>query len=357
MGCTNKPAESEVLLKDAYASQFKLGVALPNKDIDPAEKKLLKHYLTVTPENAMKPGVLQPRLGKFTYEFADKILRIAHENNMTVNGHTLLWYDHCPDWFKVDKEEATRRALEHIRTVVTRFAGQVVSWDVVNEAISAKDGPNEYLRTGDDCSNNITEDLIYDAFVTAHQADPLAELYYNDFDLEYNGKRGRLLKLLDNLEKRGTPITGVALQGHWTTESPTIAEIEKTIQMLNGRGLKVVISELDINVIRPLLPGKKDPKDEQGQAEAYEKIQEIFANGIPAEIDQKLTNRYKELFELFRRQAKAIDRVTFWGLHDGRNWLVTKNYNYLPEDTSTSLPFDKNKIQKNAFKAILDAGQ
>ena len=212
-------AEAPESLKEAYGKKFDVGVAMPSAKLSEAERNLFAtHFTAITPENAMKADTIYPKDGKYVFQEADALVDLARQNNLKVNGHTLVWHSQCPDWFFMDAGKAAKRDLvlkrmrEHISTVVKHFRGKVFSWDVVNEAIADDQG---YLRQSK-WLNSLGEEFIAEAFLAAHAADPEAELYYNDYGIESPEKRAKTIKLIRELKRRNIRIDGIGIQGHWT---------------------------------------------------------------------------------------------------------------------------------------------
>ena len=136
-------AENPSNLKSAYGQWFEMGAAIPGPELSDAEQNLLvNNFTNVTPENCLKPGAIEPAEGKFTFEAADAFVAFAQAKGLKVNGHTLVWHQHCPDWFFVQEGKpadgalVSQRMREHITAEVSRYRGKVASWDVVNEAIA-----------------------------------------------------------------------------------------------------------------------------------------------------------------------------------------------------------------------------
>ena len=292
----------------------------------------------------MKPAALQPAEGRFRFAKADALVEMARANGLSVNAHALLWHKQCPDWFfmkngrQAGRERVLQRMRFHIDTVAGHFAGKVQSWDVVNEAIDDKD---EYLRKSK-WLTSIGEDFIAEAFIAAHKADPKAELYYNDYDIERQPKRDKALRLIRDLKQRGAPIHGIGIQGHWKLDHIPFQDIEDAITAFHSKGLKVAITELDIDVGKRKTDGADVGALEQASADLY-------ANGLPDDIQQRLADQYAQLFALFLKHQDKITRVTFWGLHDRRSWL-----NYWPfQRTNHPLFWDRNLQAKPALSAVL----
>jgi endo-1,4-beta-xylanase len=220
---------------------------------------------------------------------------------------------------------------DHIRTVVGRYKGRIHGWDVVNEAVD-EDGS---MRKSP-WQVGIGDDYVAKAFEFAHEADPDAELYYNDFNLEKPMKRAGVIKLVKDLQTRNLRIDGIGNQGHWRLETPAIGEIEGALVELHSTGLKVMYTELDINLL-PNAPPGADPA-----------VANPYANGLPDDVQQQLARRYADVFRVFLKHADAVTRVTFWGLSDADSWLNRGRANY-------PLLWDRQRQPKPAFNAVVDA--
>jgi endo-1,4-beta-xylanase len=340
------PAVRTASLAKTYAPYFAIGAAIPSANLSPAEQQLLfKHFSTLTPENCMKPYHLQRAEKQFEFAKADALVAMARKNSLTINGHTLLWHNQCPEWFfKQGEQAATReqvlaRMRTHIATVAGHFAGKVKSWDVVNEAID--DGKN-YLRNTQWLSH-IGEDYLAEAFIAAHKADPKAELYYNDYGIEMPAKREKTLRLIRDLKKRKAPLHGIGIQGHWTLDRIPFKEIEAAIIAFHAEGLQVMITELDVDVVPRKTSGAEAGTKEENKNDPY-------AKGLSPEAQKRLAEQYAQLFSLFLKHHEKISRVTFWGLHDGRSWLN----NWPSKRTNHALMWDRNLNSKPALTAVLE---
>ena len=343
---TASAAEPPATLKDAYGKFFAVGAALPGKGLTEAEEHLLAvQFTNFTTENCLKPGHVQPSENTFDFEEGDALVALASKHQLKINGHTLLWHTFCPDWFFEDGGKPAARDLvlsrmrTHIAAVVGHYQGKISSWDVVNEAISDK--PEEYLRETK-WKTSIGEDYILDAFLAAQKADPSAELYYNDFGIEAPVKREKALRLIRELRDRGARVDGIGIQGHWQTGKVPLNNIEDSIAAFHEAGLKVMITELDLDVV---------PRQSTG-ADASQKEKDLddpYANGCPPQVLQQQATDYAALFRLFRKHADKITRVTFWNLHDGRSWL-----NVWPRKrTNYPLLWDRQLQPKPAFAAVM----
>jgi GH35 family endo-1,4-beta-xylanase len=246
-------------LKETYKGDFLLGVALNPRqfsDTDPKTTAVITHeFNCATAENDMKWEALEPRPNSFRFEQADKFVEFCRKHSLVVIGHNLCWHTQLPAWVSKpdpDQETLTKEVLlarlkNHIQTVATHFKGKVLGWDVVNEAIN--DGDGEYRKSV--FFRVIGKEFLPLAFKWAHEADPDAELYYNDYNLDADdAKRARAIELVKYLREQGAPIHGIGLQGHYNLSTPTTAKIDETIRMFADLGLKVVITELDVEAIR-----------------------------------------------------------------------------------------------------------
>jgi endo-1,4-beta-xylanase len=256
---------------------------------------------------------------------------------MRVVGHTLVWEQQTPAWvFKgADGKDASRELLlqrmrEHIQKVAGRYRGKLKGWDVVNEAVAG--GGTDML--GDSPWKRIIgEDYVAKAYEYAHQADPKAELYYNDYGLENPVKRERTIRLVKSLLDQGVKIHAVGNQAHWNLTNPAIAEIEQTLKDFAALGVKVNFTELDINLYN---------WDDKG---------DIYQADVPAAVLEQQAARYAAIFALFHQYRQHIERVTFWGPTDLYSWL-----NYFPmKRTNHPLLFDRAGLPKPAFRAVADA--
>jgi len=197
----------------------------------------------------------------------------------------------------------------------------------------------------------IGADYIEKAFEYAHEADPDAELYYNDFNLENEPKRNGALALIKKLKSEGVPVKAIGLQGHDTLDWPTPEQQDATITAFEKLGVKVSITELDITV---LPPATRQPTAEvTSKTESNEKLNP-YTTGLPDAVQQKLAKRYEELFAVFVKHHEAMERVTFWGATDADSWR-----NNWPARGRTDYPllFDRDGVPKPAFEAVIRAAE
>lgn len=349
--------EAQTTLKEAYGKDFLVGAAL-NEAVfsgqNPDEAALVaQQFNTISPENVLKWETVHPDPGVFDFTAADKYVDFGVKNKMFVVGHNLIWHSQTPKWVfedeagkPVGRDMLLARMREHIFTVVGRYKGRVGGWDVVNEALT-EDGslrPSPWMRI-------IGEDYLLKAYQFAHEADPHAELYYNDYALENMSKRAGAIALIKKLQSQGVHLAAVGLQGHYRLDSPAASEVGETISAMSKLGLKVMITELDVDVLPHV--------DRFGEADvslSYSPRPEWnpYTNGLPDSIQQRLSQRYADLFAVFLQHREVISRVTFWGVTDSDSWL-----NGWPVRGRTAYPllFDRAGKPKPAFLAVVNTAQ
>lgn len=337
-------------LKDAFAGRFTVGAAIsPRHFSNPAYLTLVKgQFNSVTAENEMKPAPLLKAPGEYDFTQADEFMKFAEANGMEVIGHTLIWHSQSPAFLFEDaagkplpREVALKNMRDHIFAVMGRYKGRIKGWDVVNEAVSDGGGLRDTpaLRA-------IGPDYLLKAFQFAAEADPGAELYYNDYNIDLDYKRPSGLKLVKELREQGARIDAVGIQGHYMV-TQSLTEITKGIQAYLDAGFKVAITELDVDVL---------PRNNQGGADISAVEREgldPYRNGLPTEIQTKLADWYAAYFRYLVSQPGVI-RVTFWGVGDGQSWL-----NNFPVRGRTNHPllFDREFRPKPAFFSVLEAAK
>jgi len=335
-----KPADSKGL-KDYYKNYFPMGVAVSVNALTAYRPLILSQFNSLTPENAMKMGPIHPQENKYNWKDADSIVNFAQKYGLRVRGHNLCWHEQTPYWLFIDstgnrvsKTVLLKRLHDHIFTVVKRYKGKVYAWDVVNEAID--DDSTKFLRNSlwyQICG----DEFIVKAFQYAHEADPKAQLFYNDYNTERPQKRERVYKLLKMLVDAKVPINGVGLQAHWSIYEPQASDLQKTIQEFSSLGLKVQITELDVSIY----PWEKNTRSlKPGESDIY-----------TPELEKKQAEKYAEMFKIFREYKKVITGITFWNVSDKYSWLdeypVKGRKNY-------PLLFDQNQQPKKAYWSVVD---
>lgn len=284
---------------------------------------VLKEMTSITAENAMKMNYISLGRKKYNFEDADYVVNFGVENNLRIHGHTLIWSRATPPaWianFVGDKEEWKEMMKEYIQDVVGRYKGKVASWDVLNEILNDN-------GTLFDCIwlQKIGPEYIELAFRYAHEADPDAILFYNDYGHEYShARRYTVYHLTDSLARKGVPIHGIGLQMHTHTNRPT-SDIRYAIMAAGSTKLKIHVSELDISVN----PDKK--ADAKFTEELALKQKESYRAAAKAMADLPAEQRFG---------------ITMWGVHDPSSW-ASRNPDWV-------LPFDDKFQRKPAYDGLL----
>ncbi len=353
---------SDKTLKDVYKKAFLIGVAV-NPAITSGRDKasqdiVIKHFNSITVENVMKAALINPRPGVYNWGPADDYVAFGEKYNMFIIGHTLVWHNQVPAWFFTNaegkpntKEEQIERLRSHIQAVAGRYAGRVHAWDVVNEVIG-EDGNYRPTSWVNAFGNGDT--LVKYAFRFAAQYAPNTELYYNDFNAWRPSKRDGIERMVKMLQKEGIRIDGVGMQGHWGLNYPKTKYIEDAIDAYAGCGMKVMITELDVDVLPLTREGQiigQSMSERQFQLEEFKEFLDPYQKGLPANVQQQLTKRYEELFSIFYKRRDKIARVTLWGVEDGMNW---KNDYPVPNRTNYPLLWDRQRKPKPALNAVLN---
>lgn len=359
--CTSLTTPAPRALKTAYQDDFLVGAAV-NEAItrgeDPASAEvLLQHFNSITAENVMKAEVISPSRGIYNFAPADAFVEFGQRHGLHMVGHTLVWHNQTPAWFFVDEagkpnapEAQIERMRQHIEAVAGRYAGRVQAWDVVNEVI---DDDGSYRPTSWVNSVGDGDTLVRHAFQFASQYAPDTELYYNDFNAWRPAKRDGIVRMVKMLQEHGIRIDGIGIQGHWGLNFPKREYIQAAIDAYANLGLKVMITELDVDVLPLTREGQiigTGMAHPQFQLEEFRAYLNPYQQGLPASVQQQLTARYQDLFELFYENRDKIDRVTLWGVHDGMSW---KNDYPVPGRTNFPLLFDRERQPKPAVDAVL----
>jgi len=344
----------EPTLKDAYKGAFVVGAALNERQFTGRDtlgaRLVAAQFNSISPENALKWQSIHPQPGVYAFEMPDQYVAFGEQHGMKIIGHTLVWHSQTPRWVfqNPDGGDASRDTLiarmrDHIHTVVGHYKGRVAGWDVVNEALN-DDGTlrqSPWMRI-------IGEDYLAMAFNFAHEADPDAELYYNDYSLPNPAKRDGAVALIRSLQEKGATVTGIGMQGHYHLTSPSLEEIDAALQAFSSLGINIMFTELDIDV----LPGRQQNQsaDISNRGEMAEGLNP-YVDGLPDTVQEELANRYADLFGLFYNYRDTIDRVTFWGVTDGDSW---KNNFPIRGRTNYPLLFDRQHHAKPAFDAVIE---
>ncbi|MDR3734110.1 MAG: endo-1,4-beta-xylanase [Acidobacteriaceae bacterium] len=345
-------AQSPTTLKDAYRGAFYIGTALNADQIKGKDARGVKivtaQFNSITPENALKWERVHPEPDTYDFSLPDQFVKFGEKHHMFIVGHNLVWHRQTPDWVfqdahgnQISRDALLKRLHDHIFTVVGRYKGRIQSWDVVNEALN-DDGTLRESKW----QEIIGEDYLIKAYQWAHEADPSAELNYNDYSLEQPAKRSGAIALIEKLQAAGVKIAVVGIQGHDSLDWPTEALEDETINDFAKLGVKIAITELDIDVLPNVsthtadisLHVKADPKLNP------------YVHGLPDAVQQKLAMQYGRLFRVYMRHRDVMSRVTLWGVTDADSWR-----NNWPVEGRTSYPllWDRAGKPKPAFDAVL----
>jgi endo-1,4-beta-xylanase len=350
-GATNQNNQAgPATLKDAFKDDFLVGAAVNRLQFYGEDKRgvpiIKAQFNSITPENVLKWQSVHPSPGKFDFAAADRYVEFGETNHMFIIGHTLVWHHQTPRWVfededgnPVDRGVVLQRLREHILTVVGRYRGRIKGWDVVNEALNddgtLRESPWKKL---------IGDDYIEKAFQFAHEADPQAQLHYNDYALENLRKRHGAIALIKKLQAEGIPITAVGLQEHVKMDWPSTNQVDETISDFARLGVKVMITELDVDVV-PATQGNRAADITLNAQQATNA--DVFAAGLPEDKQQALARRHADLFRVYLKHRADISRVTFWGVTDGDSWLNSRGRTNYP------LLFDRAGNPKPAFEEVI----
>ncbi|MCP4437625.1 MAG: endo-1,4-beta-xylanase [Aureispira sp.] len=279
----------------------------------------MNQFNSITAENIFKPVYLHPNENTFNWVEADQLVDFCETNNKRLHGHTLIWHNQLPSWienFEGTSSDWDLMFKKHIQTICTHFKGKVSSWDVVNEAFE----DNGELRNTI-WRQKIGDSYIEKAFVYAHESDPDAVLFYNDYNIaSKKAKRQAILELFNSLRQKGVPIHGIGMQMHISIDYPKNKKIENALTELSDDGYKIHFSEIDISV-------NPNGKDIEPSTELYD----CQADKLTA-----ITKLYKEI------PSEYQYGMTFWGVSDQNTWIRTffgrEDYPLLFDDDYNTKP-------------------
>jgi endo-1,4-beta-xylanase len=283
------------------------------------QNTLAAQFNMTTPENELKWFATEPEPGDFHFYWGDKIVAFAQQNNMRIHGHTLVWFDSLPDWVTngtFTRDELIAVLKRHIETIMLHYKGKIQEWDVVNEAIEHSGNglrDNIFLRV-------IGPEYIDMAFQFAHEADPNAILFYNDFGTEnWPLKSNTQFSLLKGMLQRGVPVNAVGLQMHEYSDNPIPVQVYKTeLQRLASLGLRVGVTEFDASSKEP----QKNPLAMRLAVQA-----QTYANAVDACLS-----------------VPACKSFTIWGVND----KTTHQADLAP------VIFDVNNQPKPAYTSVMN---
>lgn len=340
-------------LKEVVGKHFLIGAAV-NTDVvwgrDAKGAEVVKdNFNSIVAENCMKGESIHPEEHTYFWDDADRTVKFGEDNGLTVIGHCLVWHSQPPRWMFTDKEGKPvgrevliDRMYHHITDVVSRYKGRIKGWDVINEAFE-DDG--SYRKTP--YYNIIGPEYFELAFWFAHAADPDAELYYNDYSMSKPAKRDAVCRLVRHLKSKGCRIDAVGMQSHNGVDYPNLADYEATMDSLVACGVKIQMTELDLN----MLPNPKQfGGAEISQNFTYDKQLNPYVKGLDKQAQKIFNERYLAFFRLYKKHTANIERVTLWGVDDGSSWL-----NDWPVKGRTNYPllFDREYRPKPVVKEII----
>ncbi len=284
------------------------------------------HFNSVTAENIMKPDALHPVEGVFDWAAADQLVDYCQRSGKRLHGHTLIWHQQLPFWmqhYQGSREDWERMFKDHITQVVSHFKGKVASWDVVNEAFNDDGSLRNTIW-----KEHLGPSYLEKAFRYAHEADPEAKLFYNDYSVVLAPqKRAAILAYFSQLKAQGVPIHGIGVQMHIYNGFPTDSEISQAMDDIWRAGFLVHLSELDIS-INPLGQAMPTPPEDELARQA---------------------NRYLYIFQSFKRIPEAYQfGITIWGVSDADSWI-----RYFFNRDDYPLLFDDQYQPKPAFCKLI----
>ncbi|MCR5455000.1 MAG: endo-1,4-beta-xylanase [Bacteroidales bacterium] len=371
-GCS-QPDKNDRTLKDEFQGKFYIGAAINEAQITGADSAgqavVLKHFNSIVAENCMKCEEIHPEQNRYNFSVSDKFVELGEKNGMFIIGHCLVWHSQTAPWCFVDNEgkqvsydTLKQRIKDHIYTVVGRYKGRVKGWDVVNEAI-LDDG----TYRNSPLYQIMGEDFIPWAFQCAHEADPDAELYYNDYAMHKAPKADAIVTLVKKLQNANLRIDGVGMQSHFGLDFPSFEDYETSLKKFAALGVHVMATEWDMNAL-PTMSSSSNIGDtlrigaivnksyqkgllsDSPSKVSFDKItiapldsfKAKFASEYPDSVIQKMhfmlsqlapypvrlpdtlskrwNDRMAGFLAIWERNADVVTRVTAWGVSDGESW-------------------------------------
>ncbi len=322
-------AGSDALREACAPTRRHIGAALATQFFDDPryQATAARHFDSLTAENEMKWYAIEPEPGRFAFEAGDRLVAFAEQHAMRVRGHTLVWNRQLAPWVqKLSGSDLREAMLRHVRTTVEHWKGRIAQWDVVNEATDTAGK----LRA-DSPFTALGPNYLADAFRAAHEADPNALLFYNDYDIE-SPKWPKLegaFQLVKELKESGVPIHGMGLQMHLDPRSwPDADDMTRVLERFARLGLQIELTEIDVPV-----------------------------GAIPGTLEQKLSAQREWTRGVVKAclSMPACTGMTFWGVTDKHSWLASPAW--APRRGNgphLALVFDENYQPKPAFRGIVD---
>ncbi|MCC8114436.1 MAG: endo-1,4-beta-xylanase [Bacteroidales bacterium] len=308
-------------LKEAYADNFLIGCAVNDRLIsggDSLGAALVKaQFNTIVAENVMKSEKINPAQGVYDWEPADAFVDWGERNGMFIVGHCLVWHSQLAPWFAYDAQgryvsadTLKARMATYIADVVGRYKGRVQGWDVVNEAI---EGDGSYRRSP--FYEILGEEYIPYAFELAHQADPDAELYINDYGMDSEAKADRYVAIVNDLKERGLRIDAIGMQGHMGMDYPDFARFEQSLEKFGATGCQVMVTEWDMSALPTIHQSANisETVDFEAQLNPY-------PEALPTEVAAEWNQRMGQVWDIIVAHSDVVSRVNAWGVTDGDSW-------------------------------------
>jgi endo-1,4-beta-xylanase len=358
-GGAARGAEARATLKEAFSGDFPVGVAVNQRQFTGQDTNgaaiVVSEFNAIAPENVLKWESVHPRPGTNGYNFAaaDAYVAFGERHHLLIVGHTLAWHNQTPAWVfqgdggrplagtnAADRALLLARLQDHIQTVVGRYRGRIKIWDVVNEALNDSGDPADtnLLRQTSPWVRILGEEFIAQAFTWAHVADPDAVLRYNDYAIENEPKRRRVMTLIQRLQARQVPVMVIGSQTHANLIWPSPELEDAALTDLERLGLPIHITELDVDASKA---------DQQVQSADILQPDRSGNGGLAAGADQKLTDQYGRLFRVFLKHRQHIGLVTFWGLTDRDSW----------RSWGHPLLFDREGRPKPCYETLIQLGR
>ncbi|AGL14302.1 endo-1,4-beta-xylanase [Actinoplanes sp. N902-109] len=296
----------------------------------PYRRVLAQEFSSVSPENQMKWEFIHPERNKYNFGPADAIVRFARRNGQVVRGHTLLWHSQNPAWLQEGQfTPAQLRSIlrNHIFTVVGHYRGQIQQWDVANEILDE----NGQYRQENPFIKALGPGIVADAFRWAHQADPHAQLFLNDYGVEWPGAKVDAYEALARqLLADGVPLHGFAAQAHLSMQYGAPDQLQSVLQRFDNLGLQTAITELDV---RMTLPAGGVPTQEQLQTQAT-----YYTTVLKACL-----------------AVRGCNSFTIWGFTDKYSWVPV----FFPTEGAATVMWDdfERKPAYYALRATLAAAR
>lgn len=336
-----KLACGKLLIGTAVATDFEKNYSAEEMDI------LATHFDSVTPENCMKWHQMCPEEGAYRFEDIDHLIDFATKHQQSVVGHTLLFNrdGDYPKWLfrdgnkQADAKLVWKRIEDHATKLMTRYAGKIDSWDVLNEFIEV---PKPGYRVTD-LTRVLGADFPERLFKLAAQLDPKAKMTYNDFSVENPDRLKAILAFVRNLREKGCKIDIIGSQTHLEIGEKTGAKLDNMIKQFAAEGFRCALTEVDVDVIPRTVYWNPKTRGDTTKINPY-------VDGCPPEILEKQANTYREAMGAVMANIQHVDRVSFWGFGDGRSWLN----NWPWKRVNHGLLFDRDSKPKPSFHAVAE---